>query len=84
LKTLHDVKRAAAALSTQNVDKKKLPRGHKATHGVAKKEIAEALGVSTMTIVKAEQHAATAEAFPFMQGEKWRTFHRLSLREDSE
>jgi DNA-binding XRE family transcriptional regulator len=49
------VKKAATVLSTESVDKKK-PRGHKSTHGVAKKEIAEALGVSTSTVVRAEQH----------------------------
>jgi hypothetical protein len=81
VKTVADTKKAAGVLSTKLVDKPKpKPRGHKAVHGAAKKEIAEALGVSTSTVVRAEQHVETAIVFPFMQGDDWLEYHVLEAR----
>jgi hypothetical protein len=45
------------------------PKGGRPTKGdVSKAAVAEALGVDRHTLQDAEQHVATAEAFPFMQG----------------
>jgi hypothetical protein len=67
VKTIADVKKAATALASK-LDAKPKPksRGSKLTHAVAKKEIAEALGVAKSTVVRAEQHVETATEFPFM------------------
>jgi hypothetical protein len=64
--TVADVKKAAAVLSAESADKPKKSRGHKPKHGVAPAEIAAALGTAETNIQEAEQHAETAEAFPFM------------------
>jgi hypothetical protein len=74
-----DVKKAAEVLSTNLVDKPK-PRGQQPKHGIAKKTVAEALGVSTSAVVRTEQHAETAQDFPFMQGENWRQHHVIEAR----
>jgi hypothetical protein len=74
------VKKAADVISTKSVEIKsnKNPKksGRKPKHGVSKKEIAEALGVSTSAVVQAEQHVETAEEFPFMQGDDWQFVSR--------
>lgn len=70
MKTVDDVKKVAGLLSVESTDKKPKPRGHKPKHGVARTEIAAALGVGEQSIRNAEQHMQTAEAFPFMQGEE--------------
>jgi hypothetical protein len=69
------VKKVAEMISSQSEEIKPSvnnPKGagRKPTHGAAKKEIAEALGVSVGAVVNAEQHVETAEAFPFMQGSR--------------
>jgi hypothetical protein len=69
LQTVADVERVAAVLSDSDKTKPK-PRGHKPKHGVARKEIAEAMGTSETSLIAAEQHAETATEFPFMQGDK--------------
>jgi ParB/RepB/Spo0J family partition protein len=43
--------------------------------------IAGALGTSRQSIERAEQHIATAEQFPFMQGSQWRQSDVLRVRE---
>jgi hypothetical protein len=65
---VEDVKKAGEVLSSESEDKPK-PRGHKPKHGVARTEIAEAIGTSETAIIEAEQHVETAEKFPFIQGE---------------
>lgn len=77
---LDDARKAGEVLSAKSADKKK-PRGHKPAHGVAKKEIAEVLGVSETAIREAEKHVETAEQFPFMQRPDWRQYHVLEVRE---
>jgi hypothetical protein len=71
VKTIADVKKAAEVISSKSEEIKPASNnpkrsGRKAVHGVAKKEIAEALGVATNAVVKAEQHVETATDFPFM------------------
>jgi ParB/RepB/Spo0J family partition protein len=78
---VESAKKAAEVLSTESVGKPK-PRGQQPTYGSPKKEVAAALGIGTTTLVEAEQHIATAERFPFMQG--WRQSQVLAIREQLE
>jgi len=82
-KLLEDAKKAADIISTKSVEKTER-RGRNSTHAVAKKEIAEALGVATMTLVEAEQHIETVERFPWMKGSEWRRSHVLAVGEAME
>lgn len=75
-------KRAANVISTQSVEKDS--RGRKSDYGAPKKEIAEAIGISTSALVKAEQHVATAERYPFMQDKAWRQRHVLHVQDTLE
>jgi ParB/RepB/Spo0J family partition protein len=78
-KLVENAKRAGEVISTTPVEKDS--RGRKPEHGAPKKDIAEALGVSPMTLVHAEQHISTAAQFPFMQGNQWRQSDVLRVRE---
>jgi hypothetical protein len=47
------------------------PTGRPREMAAPKKDVAEALGTSEAGLIRAEQHVATAEAFPFMQSPEW-------------
>lgn len=68
----------AERLSTETVDK--TPRGQKRTYAVPKDAVAAALGVGTMTLVEAEQHVATADAFPVFKQPQWTQESVLTAR----
>jgi ParB-like chromosome segregation protein Spo0J len=68
---VHQAIKIAPIISTKIVEKeislesgKSETRGRKSAHGVPKKDIAQALGISTSTLVAAEQHVAAVEEFP--------------------
>ena len=44
----------------------------------------EHTGIPRTTMQKAEQHVATADAYPFMQSENWKQYHVLEAREKLE
>ena len=52
----------AAALSTASVDKK--PWGHKRQYAAPKADVAQAIGVGTMTLVNSEQYIAAVQKYP--------------------
>jgi DNA-binding XRE family transcriptional regulator len=54
----------APPLSSATEDKK--PRGHRRTYAAPKAEVAEVIGVSTDTLVNAEQHVAAMERYPVL------------------
>jgi hypothetical protein len=49
------------------IDEKK-PQGRKRTYATPKGEVAQAIGVSTGTLVNAEQHVAAMERYPILGG----------------
>jgi ParB/RepB/Spo0J family partition protein len=78
-KVVESAKKAAEAISTETVEKDS--RGRKAIHGAPKKDIAEALGIGTTTLVEAEQHVDIAERFPFLQSLSWKQYDVLRFRQ---
>lgn len=78
---VEDVKKAATVISTHcdeiKPKKGRHRSGRKPKQNAPKQAIADALGVSKTTVVKAEQHVETAERFPFMQGDSWLETHVL-------
>ncbi len=56
-------------------------RGEPQQYAAPKREVAEALGVSVGSLVQAEQHVATADAYPAMQQADWKQSHVLGARE---
>jgi ParB family chromosome partitioning protein len=77
-KLVENAKRAAE-VSPQSADKPS--GGRPAQYGKPKPEVAADLGVSEDTLVRAEQHVATAEQFPFMKGSQWKQSDVLRVRE---
>jgi ParB-like chromosome segregation protein Spo0J len=75
--------RAGQILSSAAEDKPK-PRGHQPKYGVKAEEVAEAIGSSETSLIRAEQHIETAERFPFMQARTWRQSDVLRIREGLE
>lgn len=71
----------AAAQIIQSAPAQKDPRGRKPAGGVSLELKAGALGIGKASLVRAEQHVATAERFPFMQGADWRQSDVLRVRE---
>jgi len=45
------------------------------------RDVAERIGVDPTTIVKAQQHVETAEAYPELQAPDWKQYHVLEARE---
>jgi hypothetical protein len=56
----------APAISTASVEKK--PQGRKRTYAAPKADVAQAIGVSTGTLVNAGQHVAAMERYPVLGG----------------
>jgi ParB family chromosome partitioning protein len=76
---LENARRAAEIISSTAEEKD--PRGRRAIHGAPKAAIAEALGISTGTLVNTEHHVQIAEQFPWMQGNVWRQSDVLRVHE---
>ena len=60
--TVRKAVQVAPAISSVIEEKK--PQGRKRTYAAPKGEVAEAIGVSTGTLVNAEQHVAAMERYP--------------------
>jgi ParB-like chromosome segregation protein Spo0J len=76
-KLKENAKRAAEVLPAAD----KTQGGRPPKKSVPQKDVAQALGTSRQAIERAEQHVATAEVFPFMQGNNWRQSDVLRVRE---
>lgn len=59
----------AEALAAKSAPK--TPRGEPRQMAAPKADVAQALGIGETTLREAEQHVATAEAYPFMQNPNW-------------
>jgi hypothetical protein len=69
-----------APIISSKLDEKD-PRGRKSQMGAPKEDIAKAIGTSKPELVRAEQHVATAETYPFMQKPDWKQSHVLNAKE---
>lgn len=59
----------------------KTPRGEPRQMATPKEDVAQALGTSASSLVRSEQHVATADTYPFMQKPEWKQYHVLEARE---
>jgi ParB/RepB/Spo0J family partition protein len=80
-KLLANAQKAAEVLVRSVPKPAPSPKGGRPPEPDSKREVAAALGVSHPSIIRAEQHVATAEQFPFMQGAQWRQSDVLRVRE---
>jgi hypothetical protein len=55
--------------------------GRPPKYGKSKDEIADDLAIGKDTLERAEQHVATAERYPFLQGKGWRQRHVLHVQD---
>ena len=79
-KLVANAKKAGEVLSAPG--KTPNPKGGRPTKAaVSQQAIADALDTSRQSVERAEQHVATAEKFPFMQGDSWRQSSVLAVRE---
>jgi len=62
------------------VDKK--PRAHKRTYAVPKADVAQALGVGTMSLVRAEEHVAAVAKYPLLGAPEVSPRQALELAKD--
>jgi ParB-like chromosome segregation protein Spo0J len=69
----------APLLSSRTEDKR--PRGHRRKYAVPKEDVAQAIGTSVGSLVAAEQHVETAEAYPFMRDPSWKQSQVLEARQ---
>jgi ParB family chromosome partitioning protein len=75
---LEKAKKAEEVLRTT---RKTAETGRPTKGGASQVEIAEALDTNRRTIERAEKHVATAERFPWMQGNDWRQSDVLRFQE---
>jgi ParB/RepB/Spo0J family partition protein len=84
LQTVADAEKVAAVISAERAEIKTATNpkgaGRKPKHGVARKDIAAALGTAETNIRESEQHVETAKQYPFMQGDDWRESHVFEAR----
>jgi hypothetical protein len=67
-KLVENAKKAAEVRQANSPATGELKRGPKPADGVSREEKAKDLGVGEETLRRAEKQVATAERFPFMQG----------------
>jgi len=82
-KLVEDARKARDIISAKSAEKTET-RGRKSKHGVAREEIAAAVGVAETTLREAEEHIDTVERFPWMKGSEWRRSHVLAVGEAME
>lgn len=68
----------AKAISSKLEEKQ--PQGRRSTYEAPKADIAKAIGSSVGSLVRAEQHVETTDAYPFMQAPDWKQYHVLEAR----